>query len=37
MTGTFALVLADGDESSGSSGLLVLLLVLLLAWVLTAR
>jgi len=36
MTGTFALVLADGDKSSGSS-LLLILLVLLFAWVLTAR
>lgn len=36
MTGTSALVLANGDESSGS-GLLLLLLVLLLAWALTAR
>jgi hypothetical protein len=36
MTGTFALVLAHGDESSASGSLLILL-ILLLAWVLTAR
>jgi hypothetical protein len=36
MTGTFALILANGDESSGT-GLLFVLLVLLLAWVLVAR
>ena len=29
MTGTFALVLANGDESSGSGLLLVLLILLL--------
>ena len=37
MTGRVALVLADGDHSSGSNGLLLILLILLLAWVLTAR
>ncbi len=37
MTEAFALVLADGDNHSGGSGVLGILLILLIAWWLVSR